>query len=246
MLGFNGGLIGAQRVPTRSAAPGVWMPNEQAAAMRAGQWPTDIDPDFSSVRLLCGFNGPNGSTSIVDEGPLALTLTATGSAQISTAQSVFGGSSLSMTGTGGVFLPSNSNLILGGDFTLDARCRFNQVRKDMILGGSSVNNVQLSRESGTQLGMFNGNNAVANFTTNINTWYALRWARSGSTVYFFADGTLRGTGTVSGAFNFSGGAIGNLLNGLAILNGFIDELRLTAVCRSTASYAVDTVPFPRV
>jgi hypothetical protein len=244
MLGFNGGLIGVPRAPTAGAAPGLWLPNEQSMARRADQWPTGSDTFFSSVRLLCGFNGANGSKTIVDEGPLALTLTATGSAQISTAQSVFGGSSLSMAGSGGVSLPSNSSLNLTGDFTLDARCRFNQTKKDMILGGDLSGNFQLARESGSALGMYNGSSQTASFATNTNTWYALRWARSGSTVYFFANGILLGTSTLTGAFNFSGGAIGRVFSA-DILNGFIDELRLTAVCRSTASYVVDTEPFPR-
>jgi hypothetical protein len=39
--------------------------------------------------------------------------------------------------------------------------------------------------------------------------------------------------------------IGNLLGGSNVLDGFIDELRLTAVCRSTDSYVVDVEPFPR-
>lgn len=203
------------------------------------------DPNFSSVVLLCGFNGTNGSTTIVDEGPLGLTLTASGSAQISTSQSVFGGSSLSMAGSGAVALPSNSSLTLTGDFTLDARCRFNQTRKDMILGSASVaTNHQISRESGTQLGVRASATVTASLTTSTNTWYALRWARSGSTVYFFADGTLLGTATLSGTLDFSGGRIGNLF-GNDILDGFIDELRLTTMCRSTTSYTVDTAPFPR-
>ena len=204
------------------------------------------DPDFASVIVLCGFNGSNGSTTIVDEGPLGLTLTASGSAQISIAQSVFGGSSLSMTGTGRVSLPSNSSLVLTGDFTLDARCRFNVAnRKDMILGGASFGaNMQFARESGTQLSMYNGESQAVSFATSANTWYALRWARSGSTVYFFADGTLLGTRTLTGSFNFSSGAIGDLF-GNDILNGFIDEFRLTAMCRSTTSYIVDSKPFPR-
>jgi hypothetical protein len=206
-----------------------------------------LDPDFSSVVLLCGFNGSNGSTSFVDEGPLNLTLTAKGTAQISTAQSVFGGSSLSITGfgTGSVGLPTNSALVISGDFTLDARCRFNATQKDMILGSRSGTNFQIARESGTTLGMYNGTLQTASFTTSTNTWYALRWARSGSTVYFFADGTLLSTATLSGSFDFSGGDIGQLY-GNAILNGFIDELRLSTVCRSTTSYTVDTQPFPRL
>jgi hypothetical protein len=204
------------------------------------------DPDFASVIVLCGFNGSDGSTTIVDEGPLGLTLTASGSAQISTAQSVFGGSSLSMTGAGRVALPHNSSLVFTGDFTLDARCRFNVAnRKDMILGGRSLTvNMQFARESEAELSMYNGASQTVSFATVANTWYALRWARSGSTVYFFAGGTLLGTRTLTGSFDFSAGAIGDLF-GFGTLDGFIDEFRLTAMCRSTTSYVVDSKPFPR-
>jgi hypothetical protein len=216
-----------------------------ATTLARGAWSVaGSDPDFASVVLLTGFNGTNGSTTFVDEGPLGLTLTAKGGAQISTAQSVFGGSSLSIAGSGSVGLPTNSALVLSGDFTLDARCRFNQSKKDMILGSRTGTNFQLARESGAGLGAYNGTVATASFTTGTGTWYALRWARSGSTLYFFADGTLLSSATVSGSFDFSGGDIGQLF-GAVVLDGFIDELRLTTVCRSTTSYTVDTAPFPR-
>ena len=39
MLGFNGGLLGVRKVPTTGAASGLWVPNEQSVAQRAGIWP---------------------------------------------------------------------------------------------------------------------------------------------------------------------------------------------------------------
>ena len=39
MLGFNGGLMGVRKVPTTGSASGLWMPNEQSVAQRAGIWP---------------------------------------------------------------------------------------------------------------------------------------------------------------------------------------------------------------
>ena len=39
MLGFNGGLMGVRKVPTFEAAPGMWSPDEQSVAQRAGIWP---------------------------------------------------------------------------------------------------------------------------------------------------------------------------------------------------------------
>jgi hypothetical protein len=248
--GITTAISGAALAPTLSftaASPLITIPGgtfTRTPVLAAGST-AGPDPDFASVVLLCGFNGSNGSTAFVDEGPLGLTLTAKGSAQISTAQSVFGDSSLSVANSGSVGLPINSALVLSGDFTLDARCRFNGSTKDMILGGRSGVNVQIARASGSQLLMFNGTTSrTTSFTTNANIWYALRFARSGSTVYFFADGTLLGTATLSGTFDFSGGDIGQLF-GNDVLDGFIDELRLSTVCRSTASYTVDTQPFPR-
>jgi hypothetical protein len=39
MLGLNSGLIGVRRVPTTGSASGLWVPNEQSLAQRAGIWP---------------------------------------------------------------------------------------------------------------------------------------------------------------------------------------------------------------
>jgi hypothetical protein len=58
------------------------------------------DPYFSNVSLLLHGDGANGSTTIVDSSPSPKTVTAVGNAQISTAQSKFGGSSLAFDGSG--------------------------------------------------------------------------------------------------------------------------------------------------
>ena len=39
MIGFNGGLIGADRTPTLAAASGVWTLDEQIKARRSNVWP---------------------------------------------------------------------------------------------------------------------------------------------------------------------------------------------------------------
>jgi hypothetical protein len=41
MLGFNGGLVGKERLATSAAlgASGLWLPNEQSVAKRASKWP---------------------------------------------------------------------------------------------------------------------------------------------------------------------------------------------------------------
>jgi hypothetical protein len=39
MLGLNSGLLGVRRVPATGSASGLWVPNEQSLAKRAGTWP---------------------------------------------------------------------------------------------------------------------------------------------------------------------------------------------------------------
>lgn len=40
MIEFNSGLLGVRRVPTTGTASGLWLPNEQVLAKRAGIWPS--------------------------------------------------------------------------------------------------------------------------------------------------------------------------------------------------------------
>ncbi len=62
--------------------------------------PITGDPSFASVVLLLQFAGADGSTSFVDLSNSAKAVTATGNAQVDTAQSKFGGTSLLLDGTG--------------------------------------------------------------------------------------------------------------------------------------------------
>ncbi|MEL0120796.1 MAG: LamG domain-containing protein, partial [Opitutae bacterium] len=68
---------------------------------------TGADQYFYSTSLLLKGDGTNGSTTIVDSSPSPKTVTAVGNAQISTAQSKFGGSSIKLSeagNTGHVFV----------------------------------------------------------------------------------------------------------------------------------------------
>lgn len=85
-----------------------------------------VDPVFSNVSLLLHGNGTNGSTTITDSSLSPKTVTAFGNAQISTAQSKFGGASLYLDGTGSrLSVNSNSaDLALGfGSFTIEGWIR---------------------------------------------------------------------------------------------------------------------------
>jgi hypothetical protein len=79
------------------------------------------DPNFADVSLLLHGDGTNGSTTITDNSPSPKTVTAVGNAQISTAQSKFGGASIAFDGTGDyATVPVSTDFEFGtGDFTVE-------------------------------------------------------------------------------------------------------------------------------
>lgn len=117
MIGSNGALLGPRRVPTRSSASGLWVPDEQVLAKRAGAWPaTGSDPLWSQVELLIRGNGVNNSTQITDISPRPKTVTIDGNVRILTNFSKFHGSSIYFDGTGDrLRLPGTGVLSTGAD-----------------------------------------------------------------------------------------------------------------------------------
>lgn len=78
------------------------------------------DPNWSKVSFLSHFDGPPGSTSIVDMK--GLSLTANGSAVLSGASSAFGGSSLYIPPSGGwvaATVPDDRFTFGTGDYTIE-------------------------------------------------------------------------------------------------------------------------------
>ena len=81
---------------------------------------------FSKVTALLPFDGTNGATSTTDSSNSNHTVTFGGDAEISTAQSKFGGSSLSLDGNGDyVDLPQSTNQFVSDDFTIEFWFRIN-------------------------------------------------------------------------------------------------------------------------
>lgn len=79
--GVDGGCIAFGRIPAIPPAP-------------------QPDANFANVSLLLHMDGANGSTTFIDSSSNALTVTPNGNAQISTAQSKYGGASGLFDGTG--------------------------------------------------------------------------------------------------------------------------------------------------
>jgi hypothetical protein len=250
MLGFNGGLMGVRRTATTGAASGLWFQNEQSVARRAGIWPlVGADPSYANVSLLLHMDGSNGSTTFTDSGPNARPVTRTGNAQISTAQSKFGGASGLFDGSGDILsVLDYADMEMTADFTIECFA-YPTVTTDKIIAGHNVQNVQLFRiNSGAtgNISVYLNDTVLSNTAAGItaNQWHHLAVSRTGSTTRVFVDGTQIGSSntTWTGSFKF------NLIGGMFGLDfqGYIDEFRVTkGVGRyNSASFTVPTAAFP--
>jgi hypothetical protein len=270
MIGFNGGLIGGlanARDTTTTSAKGVWTLPEQRNAKLELQWPVvGGDPDFSSVSLLLHLNGTNGSTTFTDTSSSPKTLTAEGSAQISTAEAKAGfGQSLLLndanTYTNYLTTPDNVGFQFGtGAFTMEAWIYLISKPKNIapvIATGTT------SFTTGSYYFVVDGSNKlqfggsgisisalISASTISTGQWYHVAASRSGTTTKIFINGTLEDTETGdTTSYNYS---TNNLLigrngwdnSGTQGFYGYIDEVRITkGVARYTATFTAPTAPF---
>ncbi len=220
---------------------------------------------FPKVTVLLPFDGTNGATSTTDSSNSNHTVTFGGDAEISTAQSKFGGSSLSLDGNGDyVELPQSTNQLVSEDFTIEFWFRINSgagsetcalfgsyyttpTGKGMILQSTpTYNHVHFVWHYGAS------NWASLNETTGTrtalsnNTWYHVAVTRSGSTWRLFLDGTQEDSVTQSSYITDSGstsrvGSYGPSDTALHRLNGYIDDFRITkGLARYTSNFTPPT------
>ena len=264
MIGFNGGLIGGFRDTAEVAsAPGVWTANEQVVARRRGQWIKIADPFFSNVSLLLPGDGANGSTSIIDRSPSPKTVTAFGNAQISTAQSRFGGSSLAFDGNTDYCLISSTNdLVLSANFTIDVWVYFNAFSSTMTVvqtpwdgnGGGFALWHHNSYSTKISVWMESCYYSVApqisakNFSRK--KWQYVSVQKSRKIFSLWLNGVKEDERSAAISISRQISAIGayqapsNPTYPLS-MNGFIDDLRITkGVARYTANFTPPTAPHP--
>jgi hypothetical protein len=236
MLGFNGGLIGVRRNPTRGSASGVWLSNEQATLQRVSLWPTGGDPFFDQVSLLLPFEGVNNGIGFPDLSDRGLAVTRVGRPVLRSSTKRWGSTSVRFDG-GNDYLDvaGNAALSFPGDYTVEAWVWMNTAGaglQTVIEIGNFTNGV-LIRCSGNSGDVWcNGSNLgnIADFFGS-QSWHFIQMARQGSTTRVAIDGVIRLTSNVSyGTVNTTnaGARIGwpAHTSGQA-LTGFIDDLRVT-------------------
>jgi len=218
-----------------------------------------IDPDLASVSLLLHMDGTNGSTTFTDSSSNAISVTANGNAQISTAQSKFGGASGLFDGSGDYALTaSNSALGLGtGDFTIELWARFDSavdgfgriVQCGNIGTGGDWQLIRWSTTSPAEI-VFDVENSTyrlssGSSTVPVNTWAHIAVTRAGSTVRMFIDGTQVASGGIPANLTKSVVAVGASDGGANSHSGYIDDLRITkGVARYTSAFTPPSAPFP--
>lgn len=256
MLGLNGGLLGAVRTSRRGSAVGSWTLNEQIEYQRDGFWIGDSN--FDNTTLLLHMDGTNASTTFTDSSSNALTVTANGNAQISTAQGKFGGASALFDGTGdSLTVASNAAFTLDGNFTIEFWLYVNTMKQSGVIsnGASSFSGtafvIVLNHSTQTnKLSIWNApsNNSAALCTTGTlttGTWYHAAFVRSGTTLTSYLNGVAGTTATTSATFTTSATnfRVGRYWNG--DFDGYIDEVRITkGVARYTSTFAPPILPFP--
>lgn len=210
-----------------------------------------VDPVFNNISLLLHGNGTNGSTTITDSSPTPKTVTAVGNAQISTAQSKFGGSSIALDGTGDRLTIPSISIATAEDFALETFL-YKTARDDSGYSNifASSGGAQIGYDFTTNGSIFMyiaGGFAVSATGTAVptNSWSHVAYTRQGSTYRVFVDGVLQGTGTGTSAFSID--TLGSSNGGSQDVNGYIDELRITkGVARYTSNFTPPTAPFPDI
>jgi hypothetical protein len=189
-----------------------------------------------------------------------------GNAQISTAQSKFGGGSMLFDGNGdALFVPPSQNPNFGsGNFTIEFWIYYNSLTgfQTIISNGytTTVTNgwvVQTGNGDGKinfyrLVAPSNAFLIAADAGPSISTgvWYHIAIVRNGTTTTIYRDGTSVGSATdtteyTATAANFYVGGGSNTGFNNYYLNGYIDDLRITkGFARYTANFTPPTAPFP--
>jgi hypothetical protein len=190
-------------------------------------------------------------------GSTTHTVTANGNAQISTAQSKFGGASGLFDGTGdGLSVPDSADWYFGtGEFTIDCWVRFNALPASgayvtFLRQGSDDTHLwiyHVYNNLGTyqiQFAVLNGGviiNTIQNSPgLSTNTWYHMAVVRNGNNFMLFQDGTQIGS-TVTDSDEIQDiGAVLTIADHPTApedLNGWLDEVRISkGVARWTSGF----------
>jgi hypothetical protein len=181
------------------------------------------------------------------------TVTAFGDAAVSSLQNKFGGASLALDGVNGsyAFVQSNTDFAFEtGDFTIEMWTYRNasgvfQYLAEFRTAGTQVAPLLYINTSNNLVYFVNGAVAITGSTVPLATWTHVAISRNNNSTRMFINGVQTGaTYTDNNNYIQSPLTIGARFNGTLVLNGFIDELRITkGTARYTANFTPPTAAF---
>jgi len=181
-----------------------------------------------------------------------------GGATISTGQAKFGDTSMVFDESSDyATLPTDSFKTFGtGDFTIECFARFatdpnNNGQGLFKLSNGYLNSttrgpaVYVQGESSGRWAIYSGTTQyLASIVPAINTWYHVAYVRNSGVTKLYIDGTERIS--VSDTTNYTDTyfAIGGYYSVNYLLNGYIDEFRISRMARYTSNFTAPDEPFP--
>ena len=213
--------------------------------------------------LLLHMNGTDASTTFTDDnGVRNQSSVIAHQTAVSTAQSQFGGASYYQDGTGGTGgatsrLQIFSNGTGTGNYTIEFWIRFAALPSTAVAGYmmalTSGGSYIMFKNSGVEIAIPNGVNATfGNGTVAINTWYHFAFVRSGggyktywngSEISITSDFNWANRSTTAQFIDSSGYHLGRFGDNRGVVNGFIDEFRISNSARYTTGFTPSTSPF---
>lgn len=220
---------------------------------RSALSPWVTDPYFSSVSLLLHMSGSNGSPTFTDSSSAARTVTPSGSAAISTAQSKFGGSSGYFNMSADYLeLANNAAFDFAGDFTIETWFYASAASGDNYYPIFHNSLLFYAANTGSNAGrvmVFDGSANVVDTGASgnvfsLNTWTHLAWVRSSGVITIYVDGISKASATVSGSISSGNpnriGRFGSV--SFSGATAYIDDLRITKGVARTIT--VPTAAYP--
>jgi hypothetical protein len=221
----------------------------------SGKYYSPVGGFDSYTKFLCSFDGTNGQKSAEDKSDGAHIISFVGDAELSTAESKFGATSL-FVGTppswNCVTVPNHDDFKYTTEsFTFDGWFRFLSSPNDNMMflscaGGGGGFQWYMSYTSmqfyAVGVGVVF---ATEGFSPTLNQWYHIALVRSGTSVRFFINGIQLGdTLTIANTIIVGTGSLfighdGNLSG--RVFPGYIDEFRISkGVARWTSNFTPPT------
>ena len=209
------------------------------------------DVYFPQTKLLLPFDGSNGATATSDLSNANRTVTFYGTAQLSTAQSKFGGSSLLLDGNSDYLTVPHVSADIATELTLETWFKTSSSAYQTLIGNYESSTgcyiqINTGGTAGTIGAGVHGNLQITSSSGGYadGNWHHVALTRNASNlVTLWIDGVSKATGTDSSALPASLFYIGRLNSASAprYFDGYLDDVRWTpSVCRYTSAFTPST------